>query len=77
MTNPTLLANLRAELARAELSQAAVAELIDVTPGQVTGRMTGRIRWQLHELQAVARRLDIPITRLIDDTPVDDSAVAS
>lgn len=77
-------ANLRAELARADVSQADVAELLGVTQPQVSARMLGKIPWRVPELQAIARHLGLPFSRLVDDEPemtepepADDSAMTA
>jgi transcriptional regulator with XRE-family HTH domain len=72
MPNPTAQANanIRAELARAEVSQAQVAALLDIPPSQVSARLKGRVHWKLAELQKLARHLNVPIAILAaDDAP--------
>lgn len=78
MTNPTGAANIRAELARADVSQAAIAELLELAPSQISARVKGRIPWRLHELQAIARHLGIPVSVLVDEPAASSgSSVAS
>ena len=78
MPKPTASANIRAELARADVSQSAVADLLGISPGQVSARIQGRIEWRLSEVQAIAAHLNVPIGKLVEDEPADASpAVAS
>lgn len=79
MPKPTASANIRAEMARRDVSQSSIAELLGVSPGQVSARIQGRVTWRLPEVQAIAAYLKIPVATLIDDIPGatdDDSAVA-
>lgn len=75
MPNLTGSANLRAEMARAGLSQTAVAELLGINPSQVSARMRGRIPWRVAELQIIAHHIGVPMADLIDD-PAGKAATA-
>lgn len=62
-------ANLRGELARADLSQVAVADLLGLSQGQVSLRINGKVPWRVVELQKIARHLNVPVADLIDEVP--------
>jgi transcriptional regulator with XRE-family HTH domain len=76
MPNQVASRAIRAELARRGLHQQDLAAALGMNPSQLSLRMTGQIAWRVHEMQAIARHLQVPITALIDDDAelVDDAA---
>lgn len=59
-------ANIRAEIARANLTQTHLAEALGLTQQSVSDRMRGRTPFTVDELLLVAALLNIPVTRLVD-----------
>jgi len=63
-----LNANIRAELARRELPQAALAEPLGfATPAAVSKRLSGDIPWTYDQLHTVARFLGVRLATLLPD----------
>lgn len=60
-----LAAELRAELARRQLTYAELARRTDIGVGYVGIRMRGESPWTLEDLERVAHVLDLPLTTLI------------
>lgn len=69
-------ATVRAELARRGLSQAALAEALDLAQPQVSKRLRGVIAFDINELTAIARFLEIPLSELLAGTE-EPSRIAS
>lgn len=61
----TVGANIRAEVARRGLTQAALAEVIGVSQSQLSKRLRGVIPFDVNEVAAIANALDVPITELV------------
>lgn len=64
-TTAELRANLRAELARRDLSQREMAEHLGLSQGSVSSRMRGEIDFTVPELLAVAEWLEVPAAALL------------
>lgn len=60
-------ANVRAEVARAKLTQQEVALKAGITRGRWYARMRAPQDWTLEELRAVARVLNVPLSTLTGD----------
>ena len=58
-------ANVRAEIARRGMSQAAVSKAIGISQGQFSKRLRGTIAFDINELDAIATVLDVPMSDLI------------
>lgn len=58
-------ANVRAEIARRGMSQAAVSKAIGVSQSQFSKRLRGVIAFDINELDAIATVLDVPMSDLI------------
>lgn len=58
-------ANVRAEIARRGVTQAAISEAIGVSQSQFSKRLQGRIAFDINELASIAHVLDVPLTDLI------------
>ena len=71
MHTPTALtgANVRAEIARRGMSQAAVRKAIGISQGQFSKRLRGTIAFDINELSAIAKALDIPLADLLPKEP--------
>ncbi|WP_328856854.1 helix-turn-helix domain-containing protein [Williamsia herbipolensis] len=67
-------ANVRAELARRQVTVAELATRLQVGRSSIFRRLNGDLPWTVDELWSVADTLEVPIARLIE---VDDNAVAS
>lgn len=61
-------ATVRAELARRGLSQADLSRAIKVAQPQVSKRLRGVIAFDINELTAIARFLEIPLSDLLVGT---------
>lgn len=59
--NPTI----RAEMARAGVTQTDLAAALGITQPAVSSRLKGRIDWRLRELHTVADALGIPVAVLV------------
>lgn len=56
--------NVRAEMARRKLSQAALAERLEMTQQALSRRISGRQAFKVDELHSVAEALDVPVSEL-------------
>ncbi|MCM1011935.1 helix-turn-helix transcriptional regulator [Brevibacterium sp. XM4083] len=63
------LSGIRAEIARAGLSQKDLASILHLSTAALNRRMLGQVSFRLDELTIIADYLDIPITRLVDASP--------
>lgn len=61
-------ANVRAELARRKISGRELAHGLKWSTPTTWRRLNGTHPFDIDELAAVARFLDVPISRLVDDT---------
>jgi transcriptional regulator with XRE-family HTH domain len=57
----TIGANVRAEMARAGVSQAAMARILNLSQSPVSMRLRGATPFTAHELAAIAHYLDVPV----------------
>lgn len=57
--NEQIAAEIRAELGRANISQAEFAARCDMTPSSFSRRMSGEIPWNTDEIERVAKELGI------------------
>lgn len=57
--------NIREEMTRQHLTQADLAEVIDVSQPGISERLRGRRRFQLHEVAMIAAFLDVPLSELV------------
>lgn len=57
-------ANVRAEVARSELTQGQVADHVGLSRSQWERRMSGKTDWRAVELDRIAQVLGIPLERL-------------
>ena len=58
--------NIRAEIARRNLSQRIVAEHLGVSQPSFSARMSGKTPLDVNELFAIADLLDVPASQLLD-----------
>lgn len=58
-------ANIRAELARRGVTQKQLADVLQVSQGQVTKRLRGLIAFDINELVAIAEFLDVDLAVLM------------
>lgn len=61
--------NVRAELARRNISQARVAEELGISQPQVSKRLAGEIAFDVVELERLARLLDMPAAAFMVGSP--------
>lgn len=61
----TVAGNLRAELARRDLTQQEIADQLGISSVQVSRRMRGEVDWRLSELEAVAELLGLGLRDLL------------
>jgi transcriptional regulator with XRE-family HTH domain len=59
--------NLRAAMARREVSQAELAEALGLPQTAVSRRLRNIVPWSLPELEAAAERLEVSMAQLIID----------
>lgn len=57
--------NVRAEMARAGVTQAALAAELGISQAAVSARLLGRTPFDINELTAVADALNVPLTTLL------------
>ena len=63
--------NIRVESARRGYSQSALARAIEMSQPAINQRWRGMTRWQLDELDAIARLFGVSVTYLVtDNAPV-------
>lgn len=68
MTSPfseRVRANVRAELARANLSQTDLAEGLHTTQQAISRRMSGKVPFDTDEIEAIAAFLGVPVSALV------------
>lgn len=68
MTDPLshrVAATVRAELARKQLLQRDLAEVLGISTAQVSERLAGRTPFRLDELDLIAELLDLPVAVLV------------
>lgn len=58
-------ANVRAEMARRDVSQVALAEAIDMGQPSLSKRLRGVTPFDINELSAVAEYLGVPLSNLL------------
>ena len=71
MTSPfpeRVRANVRAEVARAGLSQTDLAEGLHTTQQAISRRMSGKVPFDVAEIEAIAEFLGIPVSALLPVT---------
>lgn len=61
----TVADNVRAEVARARLTQARIAHTLGVSQQAVSSRLNGRTPFALEELVSLAALLDVPLSTLL------------
>lgn len=69
-TAPTVLVghNIRAELARRKKSQNTLAIHLNVSQSWVSARLNGRTPFDINELDAIAKFLDVPLSTFLPDS---------
>lgn len=67
-------ANIRAELARAQVTQIALAEYLGISQASVSAKLKGKTPWSLAEVGAVALALEVDPAELITPTRVKQNA---
>ena len=65
----TVASTVRAELARAGVSQSAAARWIGVTQPAMSARLHARVPFTVDELYAIAEGLELPIETLLGEQP--------
>lgn len=58
-------ANIRAEMARQKVSQAALAERLGISQAAVSRRLAERSPFELDEVETCASVLNVPVARLM------------
>jgi len=76
MSNRVTSLAIKLELVRAGKCQKDVAEWLGYDRSGITKRMQGRVEWRLSELRAIADRLGVPVSRLVDEPESSTEAVA-
>lgn len=57
-------AEIRAHMARRRVRQSDLADALGIHQSSVSERMTGKVSWNIDELDRIAGFLDLPITAL-------------
>lgn len=57
--------NVRAEMARAGVTQAALAKVLGLSQAAVSARLLGKTPFDINELTTIAATLDIPLSDLL------------
>lgn len=65
--NDVVCENIRIEAARRGYTQSALARAIEMSQPAINQRWRGMTRWQLDELDAIARLFGVPVTYLVSD----------
>lgn len=73
-TAATIGSNVRAEMARTKVSQAALGEHLNLSQSSVSMRLRGGTPFSAHELGIVARVLGVPIDDLYRPASGQDAA---
>lgn len=68
--NRLLITGVRAEMARAGVSQRALAERIGVGRAVMHRRFSGQVEFRTGELQAIADALGVPVSRFFEHASV-------
>lgn len=63
-TGPPTSQNIRAELARAGITQERMAEILGLSRAAWGRRLKGDVDWRLAELLRIADKLGVPLSRL-------------
>lgn len=66
-------ANVRAEMARQTMSQAALADRLGMSQSMLSYRLSGKVPFNVDELAQVAAVLDVPTSALLADQPATTS----
>lgn len=61
--NKIVRTNIKAEIARQEITSAELARRIHTTPRKVQNRLSGITRLSAADVEAIARALDVPVSR--------------
>lgn len=69
MTNQRINQNIRAELARKQMTQMQVADLLELNQSSVSSRLSGATRWKVDELTRLAEALHIDVSVLLSNQP--------
>ncbi len=59
--------SLRAEMARRRVTQAQIAEVLQISQAQVSARLNGGVRWRVDELVKVCRLLGVGISDVVKE----------
>ena len=60
-------ANVRAEMARRQITQMELARQLGLSQAAISARIKGRTPFDINELTAIARVLDVPLDALLPD----------
>ena len=66
-----LLGNVRAEMARAKVSQTRAAIALGISQAQMSERMNGVVDFRVHELLVLAQLTQVPPSRFLDGLDVE------
>lgn len=73
----TTNATIRAELARRNLRQTSLVDVLGISQVQVNARFRGDVDWRLEDLVRVAHFLGLPVARLFEGEPVTERTAAA
>lgn len=74
MSNPTprerVAANVRAEVGRRQITQAAVAEVLGKSQQTASKKLRGQVAFDVDELEALAQHFGVPVAALVGEAAV-------
>jgi transcriptional regulator with XRE-family HTH domain len=70
-------ANIRAEMARAGVTQTQLAVALGLPQAAISRRLCDETPWRVGEIQAVAKTLGVPLSALLTDASTVTDQVAS
>jgi transcriptional regulator with XRE-family HTH domain len=70
----TIAANVRAEMARQNVSSRTLAKILGLSHQSMADRARGDIEIRPNELQKIADHLGVPVARFIEDTSREPAA---
>lgn len=72
MFTQTVAAEVRAHLARKQISSREIAELVGLTPSQMSRRINGSIAFTVEEIGEVAKALGVTVSSLYGEGDLAD-----
>lgn len=71
---PPISVTVAVELARAQMTQAQMAAVLEISAAGFTDRMLGRTTWKFREIETMARHLGVSVERFADDPAAEQAS---